>query len=288
MMKIKHALEYLLIPALLLFTCASAVVAREGMTLAVHPYLAASELIDRFSPLTEYLSEQLGLEVSLELSVDYTEHIDKIGKDQVEIAYLGPASYVRLVDLYGKKPILARLVTGGSPTIRGMIIVRGDAPFASLAELTGKKFAFGDPHSTMGHLVPRYLLLQEGIDLEDLGAHAFISNHHNVVLGVLMGDFDAGAVKEEIYHEFAPKGIRSLVATPPVAEHLFVASSWLPPSTIEALRQYLLSLEDTPRGQEILDSIQADVTGLTGAMDEDYDEMRHILRKLEEHGLEIE
>jgi phosphonate transport system substrate-binding protein len=279
---------YLLILTLLLFTWPSAVGAREGMTLAVHPYLAAAELIDRFTPLTNYLSERLGMEVTLELSADYTEHIEKIGDDQVEIAYMGPASYVKLVDNYGEKTILGRLVTAGTPTIQGVIIVRSDAPFTSLADLKGKKFAFGDPQSTMGHLVPRYMLHQEGIDVEDLAGHAFIRNHHNVALGVLMGDFDAGAVKEEIYREFSDMGIRSLVKTPVIAEHLFVTSSKLPSETIAALRQYLFALQETAQGQKILDAIQADVTGMAPAADQDYDELRRILRKLEELGVEIE
>jgi phosphonate transport system substrate-binding protein len=280
--------RYLLILILLLFTCPSTAGAREGMTLAVHPYLAAAELVDRFTPLTNYLSERLGMEVTLELSADYAEHLEKIGTDRVEIAYLGPASYVSLVDTYGGKPILGRLVTAGTPTIQGVIIVRGDSPFTSLADLKGKKFAFGDPQSTMGHLVPRYMLHQEGIDLEDLAGHAFIRNHHNVALGVLMGDFDAGAVKEEIYQEFRKMGIRDLAKTPVIAEHLFVTSSKLPPATIAALRQYLFDLQETPQGREILSAIQADVTGMAPVTDEDYDEMRRILRKLEELEVKIE
>jgi phosphonate transport system substrate-binding protein len=279
--------RYLLI-ALFLFTCPSAAGAREGITLAVHPYLAAAELIDRFTPLTNYLSERLDMEVTLELSADYAEHIEKIGNDQVEIAYMGPASYVQMLEIYGKKPILGRIVTDGTPTIQGVIIVRSDAPFTSLADLKGKKFAFGDPQSTMGHLVPRYMLHQEGIDLEELAGYAFIRNHHNVALGVLMGDFDAGAVKEEIFKEFREKGIRGLVKTPAIAEHLFVTSSKLPPATVAALRQHLFALKDTTEGLSVLDQIQAGVTGMAPVADEDYDEMRRIIRKLAELGVEVE
>ena len=34
----------------------------------------------------------------------------------------------------------------------------------TLADLKGKTFAFGSPSSTSGHLMPRFFLLQDGID----------------------------------------------------------------------------------------------------------------------------
>jgi phosphonate transport system substrate-binding protein len=263
-------------------------VAREQLTLAVHPYLEAAELVKRFSPLAEYLSGRLEVEVILQISPDYDKHNEIVGLDQAEIAYVGPAPYVRIVEKYGEKPLLARMETAGSPEIQGVIIVRSDAPVTDLAGLRGKKVAFGDPHSTMGHLVPRLMLHQAGIDVEDLAAHAFVRNHHNVVLGVLMGDFDAGAVKEEVYDEYRDTGIRVLVKTPPVSEHLFVTSSKLPPATIADLRRYLFALEESPQGLAILAAIQPDATGLAPAADKDYNEMRRILREIEARGLEIE
>jgi phosphonate transport system substrate-binding protein len=271
---------FLLLPA--------AGVAREQLTLAVHPYLEAAELVKRFSPLVEYLSSRLKTEVILQISPDYDQHHEIVGLDQAEIAYVGPAPYVAIVEEYGEKPLLARMETAGSPEIQGVIIVHRDALFSNLADLRGKKFAFGDPQSTMSHLVPRLMLHQAGIDLEDLAAHAFVRNHHNVVLGVLMGDFDAGAVKEEVYDEYRDKGIRVLVKTPTVSEHLFVASSKLSPGTVADLRRYLFDLEKSPQGLAILASIQADATGLAPAADKDYNEMRRILREIEERGLEIE
>jgi phosphonate transport system substrate-binding protein len=280
--------QWLLILTLFLLVQPASAQERQQLTLVVHPYLAAAELIERFTPLTIYLSERLGQEVVLELSADYVEHIEKIGHDQVEIAYMGPASYVQLVEHYGEKPLLARVETGGTPTFQGVIIVRDKADMTSLADLKGKRFAFGDPHSTMSHLLPRYMLLQEGIDLEDLGEFAFIRNHHNVALGVLMGAFDAGAVKEEIYEEFKGKGIRELVRTPVISEHLFVAAGDLPAATVTALRRHLLELGESPAGLAALSVIQHDVTGLVPVADEDYQEMRTIMAYLEERGVVLE
>jgi phosphonate transport system substrate-binding protein len=73
--------QWLLILTLFLLVQPASAQERQQLTLVVHPYLAAAELIERFTPLTIYLSERLGQEVVLELSADYVEHIEKIGHD---------------------------------------------------------------------------------------------------------------------------------------------------------------------------------------------------------------
>jgi phosphonate transport system substrate-binding protein len=100
--------------------------AQEPIKLGVHPYLPATELVERFTPLAEYLGEKMGQPVEVVVSVDYEHHTDLIGRDEVDIAYMGPASYVKLVDKYGRKPILTRLEIDGVPAFRGAIITRSD------------------------------------------------------------------------------------------------------------------------------------------------------------------
>jgi phosphonate transport system substrate-binding protein len=98
--------------------------ALEPLRLGVHPYLPATELLDRFAPLAQYLSGKMGRQVDVFVARDYEDQIDHIGGGEYDIAYMGPASYVELVDKYGKVPLLARLAVEGKPTFRGVIISR--------------------------------------------------------------------------------------------------------------------------------------------------------------------
>jgi phosphonate transport system substrate-binding protein len=150
----------------------------------------------------------------------------------------------------------------------------------------GKSFAFGDPDSTMSHLVPRYMLLEAGIDVEDLSHYDFLASHHNVALGVLVGEFLAGAVKEEVFYEYEERGLKALAWTPELSEHLFVASRKLPAETVEDLREALLGLADEPGGDEVMNSIKLGVTAFVPAADIDYDNLREILRVIKESGVE--
>jgi phosphonate transport system substrate-binding protein len=257
----------------------------EPLKLGVHPYLSASDLVARFTPLAEHLEEKIGRPVEVVISKDYAYHIDLIGKDELDIAYMGPASYVKLVEKYGRKPMLARLEVGGLPMFQGVIISRKDCACKGLSDLEGKSFAFGDPDSTMSHLVPRYMLIEAGIGIEKLAGYEFLKSHRNVALGVLMGEFHAGAVKEEVYYEYEERGLKVLAWTPEISEHVFVASNKLSARTVESLRKAMLGLGDEPEGKAVMSFIKQDVTAFVPGSYSDYENLRKILSTLEAHGV---
>ena len=242
-------------------------------------------MIRRFTPLASYLSKKIGRPVTVEVSKDYQSHIDLIGKDQVDIAYMGPTPYVKLVDTYGKKQLLAGLEINGEATFQGIIIAARNNPIRTLSELKGKRFAFGDPNSTMSSQVPRYMLWQAGVGVDQLANYTFLSNHHNVALGVLMGDFDAGAVKEEVFYEYKDRGLKMLKKTPLITEHVFVASIKLPPETVKALQEALYSLNNTEDGLAIMVRIKKDMTGMVPTDDRNFDNLRNILGILDKLGV---
>jgi len=263
----------------------SPVNAGEALVMGVHPYLPAETLIERFTPLVRYLGAATGRDIEVRVGSTYEEHIGYIGNDKVDIAYMGPASYVRLVEEFGPRPILARLEIDGKPVFRGHIVTRDDSPVRHIAELQGRRFAFGDPASTMSHLVPRFMLLQEGITTDDLSDHQFLGSHNNVALAVLSGDFDAGAVKEEVFEKFRPQGLRSITATPTLSEHLFVTSKTMPTELVDSLRSAMLALKDAPGAVGIMGSMKKRMTALVPADDSDYDNLRLMLKRLKAMGV---
>lgn len=255
------------------------------LTLGVHPFKPPSKLVAAFSPLTDYLGSRLGQPVTLRIAKDYQSHIDAIGRGELDFAYLGPVAYVELLEHYGKFPLLARQQIGASPNFHGKIFVRKESPIRTLSDLAGKRIAFGEPHSTMSHLLPRYTLWQAGIPVERLATYKFVGDHVNVVLGVLSGDFDAGAVKEDVYYEYQARGLREIATTIPVSDHVFVAGRHVPVQRVKQVRDSLLQLNRDPRGAAILRSMTPGVTALVPVRDSDYDSLRRVLRKLRELGV---
>ncbi len=247
------------------------------LVLAVQPYLAPADIVARFTPLAEALARALGRPVLVRVGRTYEDLIDAIGTDSVDIAYLGPAPYVTLVNRYGPRPLLARQVVNGDPLFHGEIVVRGDSPIRSLADLTGKSFAFGDAHSAAGHVIPESMMRRAGVPESALSQHKFLGANRNVALAVLAGDYDAGAVKEEVFNEFSARGLRSIATLTPVAEHAFVASRRLPDAVVATLREALLGLGQTAEGQSAMRAIEPGLNEFVPGADSDYDGMRALM-----------
>ena len=254
--------------------------AAETMVLSIHPYQSATKLLHAYTPLAEYLAAETGTLVQIRIAPDYATHVNRIGSDEVDLAYMGPAPYIEMVNQYGRKPIIARQFINGIPTFQGKIIARTDSPVTSLAELSGKRFAFGDKGSTMSHLVPHFMLNQAGVKLQSF---RFLGSHDNVALGVLSGDYDAGAVKEEIFYKYQARGLKVISTTPALSEHLFVARSNIDKDMYNKLCQAFYALKDKPDGPKIMGGIKKGLTSFGAASDQDYDNLRKILHELKGH-----
>ena len=260
---------------------------KEPLKLSVHPYLAASDLVKRYTPLAEYLGRQLGRPVMLEIGSSYDTHIHKIANGLVDIAFMGPSSYVKLTSQYGKRPLLAAFKTKEGKFFHGHIMVRKDSPVASLSQLKGKRFVFGDNASTLSHVVPRHMLLKAGIDVQKLATVSYVANHDNIALGILAGTFDAGAVKEEVYLQYEPRGLRSLARSAPITDHVFIARDNLPKETVRALQKAFLQLSDSAGGRQIISGMRNDVIGLVPSDDRDFNDLRVIMDELKRAGVEM-
>ena len=257
--------------------------AEETIILAVHPYLPHDELKQKFMPLASYLSSQTGKKIEVKIGSSYDEHIQYIGQNKVDIAYMGPASYVSMINKYGAKPVLARLEINGSPWFQGNIITRKNSGINNLQDLKGRTIAYGDPNSTMSYLVPHHMMIKAGVFDNPGSKYEFLHSHNNVALGVLSGDFDAGAVKPEVFRKFESKGLTTIQLTPRISEHLFITRNDLPINDIEKLRSILLNMNQSEQGLSALKSIKKSITGLVGASSQDYENLRQIIMDLEKH-----
>jgi phosphonate transport system substrate-binding protein len=254
--------------------------AEKPLTLGFMPYLNAAHLIEKYQPLATYLSARLDREVEIVVARNYVDHIRRTGEDKLDISFLGGSPYVAITDQFGPKPILAGYEFDGKGTFRAVIFVRKDSPVASLSQLAGKRFAFGNADSTLSTQVPLWMLMEAGVGLDRLGEYRHLRNHENVALGVRFGDFDAGAVAEEVFGEIQGDDLRILARSPDLATHLFVARRTLPPALRDRIRTALIDLKKEPGGAAILRSIAGNLTGFLPVEDRDYDLLRTMLEKV--------
>jgi phosphonate transport system substrate-binding protein len=270
------------ISGFILLILASACRAQTPLILGIHPYLDEHEIIQHFTPLARYLKTVTGQSIEIKVASSYKQHIDYIGKNNVDIAYIGPFPYIKMVAQHGNKPLLAKLEVEGKAYFHGKIFVRRNSKINNLHDLPGKDMAFGSADSTMGSIMPRWTLQNKGVHLSQLNSFHYLNNYTNVAYSVLMGDFDVGATKEEIYHAFKDQGLREIGTTVAISEHLFIANNYLPKKLILKISKALYNLKNNPHGKKIMHGIKANTTAMVPVSDADYDNLRKIERLLTE------
>ena len=165
------------------------------LTLAVIPAENASGTTDRYTPLTDYLTKEIGVPVKLRVANDYAAVIEGQRAGNIQLAFYGPASFARAV-MTGVKiePIVNQKHDTGVSGYYSVIYVKADSPYKTIEDLKGKNLALVDPNSTSGNQAPRFFLKRAGYEVDKFfGKTVFAGSHENAVLALTQGTADAAA-----------------------------------------------------------------------------------------------
>ncbi|MBP5856626.1 phosphonate ABC transporter substrate-binding protein [Marivibrio halodurans] len=141
--------------------------------------------------------ELLGVETKLYAPADYNGVIEGLLGGTIDMAWLGASGYaaVYLEDPEAVEPVLVKVNVDGSYGYHSIGFARADSGITELADLEGKVFAFGDPNSTSGYLIPSIEIPKAGYSMkpgEFFGDVVFAGGHEQTIVGVYNGDYDAG------------------------------------------------------------------------------------------------
>jgi len=190
---------------LLLGTLAAAVAdTPQTLRVGLLPGESAPEIIRQNEALRAYLERELGIPVELIVGVDYATTGEALRFGRIDIAYLGPVTFVLQRRKAGLEPF-ARPEHEHGPTFKALLI----APKGTVSgpgELRGRQVAFGDPASTSGHWVPRHMLLQEGLVAGADYKPVFLGSHDAVAKAVERGNAAAGGLSEPIFKRLLAEG----------------------------------------------------------------------------------
>jgi len=155
-----------------------------------------ADRVARDRRLLTYLERALGVKMKAHQATEYAGTIEALRSGKVEFAVLGPASYAAAWEITGGnvEPFLAGTDKAGNLGYYSVISVKQESAFQALADLKGKTFAFADPNSTSGYLVPSFYLRKQGYPPDVFfGKTGFSGSHENSILAVLNGTYDAAA-----------------------------------------------------------------------------------------------
>lgn len=187
-----------------------------------------SILETRFGGVARYLSHETGLDVKYQPSISYAALVTAFEHGDVGLAWFG-----------GLTGVQARIAAPGAEAFaqrprdrefRSVFIVGKGSSAASLQQLKGLSFTFGSESSTSGHLMPRYVMVEAGIDPErDLkGKPSYSGSHDKTWKLVEAGTFDAGVLNQAVWDRAVEQGqvnttrVRPILVTPPYFDYHWV------------------------------------------------------------------
>lgn len=236
-------------------------------------------MYQRLSPLSTYLSKELGQPVTLQLSADMPAAIDAVAKKQVDISYLTPVAYLRAHQT-GKVRLVVKTVTAGQSSFQLMIVVKQTSPIKTVKDLNGKSFAFGDPAAK---LQPAVVSLA-GAHIDKFADVRYLGHYDNIARGVLSGEFDAGILKDTDAFKWETQGLRIIYRSPPLPPYNIVVNGDVPDELYQRIKAAFLKLDPkNPQQLEVIQALDKEYTGFAPTSDKEY----NIIRKLTANPVEM-
>jgi len=172
------------------------------ITYGVIPVAGAQGLQDTFGKVAAYLQKELGIKVKLVTPSDYAGVIVGMAHKHIDVAYFGPKSYCEAAKRAGAEASVIEIdAEAGIPGYYGYVITKKGSGLKTLADIKGKKWAFTDPNSTSGTLVPTVMFANKGINPQTYFSRVVYSGSHEAsILSVKNGKVDAASTNNLDYN----------------------------------------------------------------------------------------
>jgi phosphonate transport system substrate-binding protein len=169
-----------------------------GLTFGVEPYEDPAKLKPAYETLATALQSKLGCQIKLQIVSDYSAEVLAMKNDKLDLAEFGPLGFVFASQLAGAEPLVSFADGSGQlTTYKAGIWVPKDSPVKTLADLKGKSLALSEPGSTSGDALPRYALIQAGLDPEKDLKLEYAGGHPESLLALTNGKVDAAEINTQ-------------------------------------------------------------------------------------------
>jgi len=254
------------------------------LTFALLSTESAAEITRRWAPILAQLEKDLGVKIKPVTATDYRGTIEALKFKKAELGHLGPKSYVEAsTNNYANvEPVAQLQLANGSLGYRSCLIVHSDSDIFGPEDMTGKTFAFNDPNSTSGYLVPSTFFLTEmGIDpKKHFSKVVFSGSHEASILAVANKKVEIASTNlpdlQQLTREgkVARGGLRVIWVSRLIPNDPIVVRKDLPTNLRQAVQESLITMRG--RNPEVFKEIGAWVGGFVRADDAKYQVVREM------------
>ena len=236
----------------------------QALRVAIGAMISPQQTFRHYHQLVEYIGRHSGRPFTMVQRKTYAEINRMLGSGSIDLAFICAGPYTSGKSTFGFEALAVPIVRG-APFYRSYLIVHRDSPLQSLEDLRDKVFAFTDPESNSGKLVPTFWLQQIGDHPETFFRRTIYSfSHDNAILAVSRSLVDGAAVHSQIW-EFLSRHHPEMIAQTRVIKRsrLFgnppmVASQHLDAATRRRIQTGLLDMHRDEEGGAILSELMID------------------------------
>jgi len=232
------------------------------LKIAVAPVISPRATIQYYTDLFDYIGRRLSCRIETIQRKTYQEINDLLETGKVDVAFVCSGAYIEGHDKFGMELLVAPKPYG-DPVYYSYVIVPKESKARSLRDLRGKVYAFTDPLSNSGRLVPTYLLARMGETPESFfKKYIYTHSHDNSIEAVALGIVDGASVDSLVWEYFNATDPRYTSRTkvievsPPYAIPPVVVRPDLDPGIKQRIREVFLTLHRDPWGKGILDKLR--------------------------------
>ncbi|HEX3411416.1 MAG TPA: phosphate/phosphite/phosphonate ABC transporter substrate-binding protein [Stellaceae bacterium] len=254
----------------------------------VEPYDTAARLVPIYQKVGELIGEKLGCKVEVFVATSYNAEIEAMRNGKLEIGEFGPLGYVLAHQVAKAEAVAAFGTADGKPnSYWASIVTYPESGIKTVADIKGHSFAFSDPASTSGHLMPAYGLRKAGLDPDKDIRAIYAGSHTSSFEALYNHKVDAGELNGEQLESAKQRGhykdgdMVFLWKSDPIPTDPFVVRGDLPPDFKKRMTVVLQNLDLSvldPADRKIM--VGAGITRLVPQTDGAYDGIRDLVKTL--------
>lgn len=182
--------------------------AQQVLKVGLIPSEDSRAMLQQSKDILDALEKNMGMKVQGFVATDYNGVIEAMRSKHIDIAYLGPFSYVLATTVTPVEAfVIAETKKAGRTFYHSQIITLKTSGIKTIEDLKGRNFAFVDPASTSGYVFPLAGLLRAGIEPKrDFKNVIFTGAHDANAVAVANGKVDAATIADRIFDAAVAKG----------------------------------------------------------------------------------
>ena len=233
--------------------------------LVVVPEQNVFEQRRRYKYITDYLSEKMEMNVTIEIMANYGEISNAFLEGRADAGFFGSFSYVLTHAKAGLDPIARPVWLDGNSTYRGYIFARKDSGIVTIKDMKNRSLVLVDKATTAGYIFQLFYFTYYGIaDLDEYFSRiSYARSHDAAAWAVYTGEADIGGAKNHIFNKFKEEypdfqeQMVILAESPEVPSNGIAVRKDLNPAIKLRLRLLLLGMDTTAEGQQVLKNFGA-------------------------------